>query len=48
MVADEFMRLNFFFLFYFYLFFVSFFRAIAGVWEFETFVGEVFLGGEVR
>lgn len=44
MVADEFMRLNFFFPFVF----PFFFRAIAGVWEFEIFVGEVFLLGEVR
>lgn len=41
MVADEFMRLIFFFFFFWF----SFFRAIAGVWEFEIFVREVFLGG---
>lgn len=35
MVAEEFMRFDFFFVF---------FRAIGGVWEFEDFAGEVFLG----
>lgn len=40
MVADEFMRLNFFF---FFLFFFVFFRAIGGVWEVGIFAGEVFL-----
>lgn len=34
--------------FLFFCLFCFFFRAIAGVWEFEIFVGEVFLGGEVR
>lgn len=42
MVADEFMRLIFAFLFFFFLF-----RAIGGVWEVGTFAGEVGFG-EVR
>lgn len=31
--------------FLFFFLFFSFFRAIAGVWEFEIFVGEVSFGG---
>lgn len=40
MVADEFMRLFFFCL----LFFCVFFRGIGGVWEFEIIAGEVVFG----
>lgn len=44
MVADEFMRL----IFFFYSFFLFLYcRAIGGVWEVGIFAGEVFLG-EVR